>query len=127
MVTLIPCVVINVRMSLRYSPSTSVDFKGTPVFSADFNKPVIQHNFTKICPMGANLFYADEWTDRHGEAYNRFSQLCEKHLNISKRTVLAKVWGVEFRTAVHQWRGRVRDCGSAGEVRQNCRPLKINP
>jgi len=33
-------------------------------------------NFMKICPVGAELFYADGRTDRH-EATSRFSQFCE--------------------------------------------------
>jgi len=31
----------------------------------------------KICPVAAELFHADGWTDRHDEANRRFSQLCE--------------------------------------------------
>jgi len=32
----------------------------------------------KIRPMGAQLFHADRWTDRHDEANSRFSQLRER-------------------------------------------------
>jgi hypothetical protein len=32
----------------------------------------------KLCPVGAELFYADEWRDRHDEANLRFSQFCER-------------------------------------------------
>jgi len=28
----------------------------------------------KICPMGAELFHADGWTDRHHDAKSHFSQ-----------------------------------------------------
>ena len=35
----------------------------------------------KICPLGAELYYADRWmderTERHDEANIRFSQFCE--------------------------------------------------
>ena len=31
----------------------------------------------KSHPVGAQLFHADGWTDRHDEANSRFSQFCE--------------------------------------------------
>jgi len=34
----------------------------------------------KIRPLGAEVFHADERTDRHDEANGRFSQFCEKRL-----------------------------------------------
>jgi hypothetical protein len=38
--------------------------------------------FMKIRPVGAELFRADGWTDgrsdRHDEAYSRFSKFCER-------------------------------------------------
>jgi len=30
----------------------------------------------EICPVGAELFHADGWTDRRDEANRRFSQFC---------------------------------------------------
>jgi hypothetical protein len=35
-------------------------------------------NFTKICPVGAELFHADGQTRGHDEANSRFSQFCER-------------------------------------------------
>jgi len=32
----------------------------------------------KIRPVGAELFHADGWTDRHDEANSQFSQSCER-------------------------------------------------
>jgi len=32
----------------------------------------------KIRPVGAELFYAEGWTDGHDEANSRFSQVCER-------------------------------------------------
>jgi hypothetical protein len=37
-------------------------------------------NFTKIRPLGAELFRKDRRTDRHGEADSRFSQFCDTRL-----------------------------------------------
>ena len=37
-----------------------------------------------IRPVGAELFYADERTDRHDEANSRVSQLCESARNDDK-------------------------------------------
>ena len=34
--------------------------------------------FVKIRPMEAELFHVDGETDRHNEANNRFSQVCER-------------------------------------------------
>jgi len=59
-----------------------------PLFLSDFNKnlnllygfseiPQIQ-TFTKILPVGAEVFHADGWTDSHDEANSRFSQFCER-------------------------------------------------
>jgi hypothetical protein len=31
----------------------------------------------KICPVGAELFHADQETDRHEEANSRFLQFCK--------------------------------------------------
>ena len=42
-----------------------------------FSKNTPISNFMKIRPVGAELFHADGQTDRHDEANNRFSQLCE--------------------------------------------------
>jgi hypothetical protein len=33
-----------------------------------------------ICPVGAELFYADRRTDKQDESNSRFSQFCEKRL-----------------------------------------------
>jgi len=30
----------------------------------------------KICPVGAELFHMDRWTDRHDSANSCFSQFC---------------------------------------------------
>jgi len=32
----------------------------------------------KIHPVEAEMFHANEWTDRHDEANSRFSQVCER-------------------------------------------------
>jgi hypothetical protein len=41
-------------------------------------------NFTKIRPLGAELFNAARRTDGHDEANCRFSQFCEKRLKTSQ-------------------------------------------
>ena len=33
--------------------------------------------FMKICPVGAKMFHANGWTDRHDELNSHFSQFCE--------------------------------------------------
>ena len=35
-------------------------------------------NLMKIRPVGAELFYADRWTDGHDDANGRFSRFCER-------------------------------------------------
>jgi hypothetical protein len=115
-------------MSSHYLPVTFVEFKEARVFSTDFNEPVTQHKTSRKlvrwqpgCSMRTN-----GRTD--GQTWQSLQSLFAtlwKHLNISKRTVLSKVWGVKFRTAVHQWRGRIWNCGNADEGRWNFRLLKI--
>jgi hypothetical protein len=41
------------------------------------NNPQIS-NVMKIRPVEAELFHSDGRTDRHDEAYSRFSQFCER-------------------------------------------------
>jgi len=52
-----------------------------PLFLSDFNdlnfldgffKNVQMSNFIKIHPVGAELFHADGWTDRHDKARSHF-------------------------------------------------------
>ena len=51
-----------------------------PLFLSDFNetlifsKKITKSDFTKIRPVGAELFQ----TDSHDEAHSRFSQFCER-------------------------------------------------
>jgi len=49
-----------------------------PLFSTDFSKNTQMSNFMKIRPVGAELFHADGWMDRHEEANSRFSEFCER-------------------------------------------------
>ena len=49
------------------------DFNDTSIFWTDFRKNPQIPNFMKIRPVGAELFHADGWTDRHDEANKRFS------------------------------------------------------
>jgi len=42
----------------------------------------MKKKFMKILPVGTDVFLADGRTDRHDEAYNRFSQFCEQALNL---------------------------------------------
>jgi len=45
-------------------------------FSDKFSKnPQLKH-FMTICPVGAELFHVEGWTDRLGEINSRFSQFC---------------------------------------------------
>jgi len=46
-------------------------------FQDSFSKNTQISNFMKIRPVGAELFHADRWTDRHGEANSCFLKLCE--------------------------------------------------
>ena len=46
-------------------------------FLARLSKNSQISNFTKVCPMGAELFHADGQTDRHDEANSCFSKICE--------------------------------------------------
>jgi hypothetical protein len=41
-------------------------------FPQTFEKKAQISRFIKICPVGAELFHADRWTDRHDEADSRF-------------------------------------------------------
>jgi hypothetical protein len=60
-------------------PFSLLHFKEDWIFSTDFSKMSQISNFMKIRPVGAELFHADGWTDRHhNEASSRFSQLCER-------------------------------------------------
>jgi len=43
-----------------------------------FSKNTQMQNFMKICPEGAEFFYADRRTDSLEEAMSRFSQICER-------------------------------------------------
>ena len=56
------------------------DRNDTWIFSTIFFKNLQISNYTKIRPVGADLFHADGQTDRHDEANSRFSQFCEKRL-----------------------------------------------
>jgi len=53
------------------------DFKEIWIFSTDLRKIKKISNFMKIRPVGAEMFHAVGQTDIHGDANNRFSQLCE--------------------------------------------------
>jgi len=53
-----------------------------PLLLSDFNENLIFENteisnFMKIRPMGAELFYADGWKDRHDGPNSCFSKFCE--------------------------------------------------
>ena len=54
------------------------DFNEKGIFSTGFSKNTEIANFTKIRPVGAELFRADEQTDRLDEANTRFWQVCER-------------------------------------------------
>ena len=54
------------------------DLNESWIFSTDFRKNAQISNFTRIRPVGAELFHADRQTDTHDEANNRFSQFCER-------------------------------------------------
>jgi hypothetical protein len=51
------------------------DFNETRIFWAVFLNTLIS-NFTKIHPVGAELFHADRRTDSRDEANSRLSQFC---------------------------------------------------
>jgi len=54
------------------------DCAETLIFSTDFRKILKTLVFMKIRPVGGELFHADGWTDRYGEANSRFSQFSER-------------------------------------------------
>ena len=67
-----------VGLHVQY-PSLLSDLNETSVFSTIVKKKNPQiSNFMDICPVGAELFYADGRTDRQDEANSRFSQLYER-------------------------------------------------
>ena len=69
---------VNVHGYSREVPITSLsDFNKTRIFSTIFGNPQIS-NFTKIRPVGAELFHEDGRTERHGQACSRFSQICQR-------------------------------------------------
>jgi hypothetical protein len=51
-------------------------------FPCRFWKYIQISNFVKIRPVGAELFHADGQTDGPGEATSRFSQFCERRLQL---------------------------------------------
>ena len=57
------------------------DFNENVIFWTDFSKNPQISSFVKIRPLGAEIFHADEQTDRQTdrqvEANNRFMQFCE--------------------------------------------------
>jgi hypothetical protein len=57
-------------------------------------------NFIKISPVGAELFHADG----HDEANSRFSQFCEKRLNIRTTIQLCRFYLAEIDLCVLQVR-----------------------
>jgi len=63
---------LHVMSSLRSS-----DLHENLNFRDRFSQNTQIWNFTKIRLVGAELFHADEQTDRHDEANSRFSQFCE--------------------------------------------------
>jgi hypothetical protein len=47
----------------------------------EFSQKILEkwgQNFVKICSVGAELFHAYGWTDRHDEALSYFLQFCER-------------------------------------------------
>ena len=52
------------------------DFYDTWVFR--FSKNIQISTFTKIRPVGAELFHAGGQTDRHDKANSSFSQFCQR-------------------------------------------------
>jgi len=52
-------------------------------FLERFSKTTQISNFMKIRRVGSELFHAGSRTDRHDESNSRFSQFCEKRLNIT--------------------------------------------
>jgi hypothetical protein len=64
-----------IMQSTRYSCHILIKFE----FSRQILENPQKRNFTKICPVGTKLFHEDRRrTDRHDEADNRFSQICER-------------------------------------------------
>ena len=49
------------RLHVKYMFFLS-DFNQTCIFSKGFRKTLIYQSFIKICPMGAELFHAEEQT-----------------------------------------------------------------
>jgi len=70
---------IYILLHVRYILFLS-DFNKTWIFSTVFRKIQEYQNFMIICPVGAELFYADRRTDKQDESNSRFSQFCEKRL-----------------------------------------------
>ena len=66
-----------VGLHVQY-PSFLSDLNETSIFSTIVLKNPQISNFMEICPVGAELFYADGRTDRQDEANSRFSQLYER-------------------------------------------------
>ena len=65
------------RLRVKYSLLLS-DFNDLNFFDR-FSKKFQISNFTKIRPLGAELFHAEIWTDGNDEANSRVStQLCER-------------------------------------------------
>jgi hypothetical protein len=68
---------MNIGLHIKY-PLFFSDFNVTSIFSTYFQKNTEISNFVKIRPVGAELFHADNRTERHDEAKIRFAQFCER-------------------------------------------------
>ena len=81
------------------------DFNKTWIFLTDFFLKKAQiWNFTKIHPVGAELFHADGRTDGHDKAKSSFSQFSEQTLKTAIKFLflfLKNVWKrLEFRAEI---------------------------
>ena len=90
-------ITINLRKSSCKVPVIFVRLYWNLHFLGIFSKNPRTSNFMKICPVGDEMFHADERTDRHDKTNSRFSKICESSLKGFQ-------WNIKFMYPLSGWK-----------------------